>query len=180
VETITPKRDQAIVESAGFRNGPALDTARFRREEIARGAAEFPRVAAIVSTATYDSNRNAVLFVLVPYPSSTAQLETWRIWLPPNEVAERIPVSTPPSARQWHTIIHEPTRDRLILFGGTTLDGAPLNDVWALDFATLQWTPLPTIGQPPHPETTEAGTMPAECSGSRSLRRFGADCPALA
>jgi hypothetical protein len=113
----------------------------------------------VIGAATYDSNRNAVLFVSAPKQSPGVQMETWRIWLPPNQVAERLQVIGRPSPRMLHTIIHQPYRDRLILYGGTTIDGAPLSDVWTLDFATSTWAPLPTTGQAPSPRAMQQGSV---------------------
>jgi hypothetical protein len=56
---------------------------------------------------------------------------TWR------EVATR---GTRPSARCRHTTIYDPVGDRMILYGG--YDGAPVNDVWALDLAEHRWVRL--------------------------------------
>jgi hypothetical protein len=58
------------------------------------------------------------------------------------------PTGAPPSARSAHSAIYDPVRDRMIVFGG--LDGAALNDVWALALGNVpSWTQLTPSGAPP-------------------------------
>jgi hypothetical protein len=52
-------------------------------------------------------------------------------------------------ARQGHTAIYDPARDRMVVFGGTAA-GSSFNDVWALSFAgSPGWTQLTPAGTPP-------------------------------
>ena len=58
------------------------------------------------------------------------------------------PGGTPPSPRFAHSVIYQPGRDRVILFGG--FDGSFRNDVWALSLSgTPSWTPVTAAGTPP-------------------------------
>jgi hypothetical protein len=79
-----------------------------------------------------------VLALLMPAPSATAN-DTW---------AQLAPSGTPPGARRAHTAIHDPLRDRMVVFGGFDLSSH--NDVWALALAgTPAWTQLAPSGTPP-------------------------------
>jgi hypothetical protein len=59
------------------------------------------------------------------------------------------PVGTPPAAREGHTAVYDPVRDRMVVFGGW--DGSSLrDDVWALSLAgTPVWTALAPSGSSP-------------------------------
>jgi hypothetical protein len=60
------------------------------------------------------------------------------------------PAGTPPSARQWHSAIYDPVRDRMVVFGGT--DGNRRNDVWVVSLGgSPAWTALTPAGTPPTP-----------------------------
>jgi len=63
------------------------------------------------------------------------------------------PSGTPPSARDGHSAIYDPARDRMVVFGGYYFDGwfpHYFNDVWALSLAgTPAWTQLTPSGTPP-------------------------------
>jgi hypothetical protein len=59
------------------------------------------------------------------------------------------PSGTPPGARDAHSAIYDPVRDRMVVFGGSS-SGSGLNDVWALSLAgTPAWTQLTPSGTPP-------------------------------
>jgi len=61
-----------------------------------------------------------------------------------------------PSPREGHVAVYDPTRQRMVVFGGN--DGAPLNDVWALSLDTTpQWTQLSPTGTPPSARAQLAG-----------------------
>lgn len=56
----------------------------------------------------------------------------------------------PPSARSGHRFAYDPSRQRLVMFGG--YDTAMLNDVWVLTLgASPAWTPLAASGGAPAP-----------------------------
>ena len=62
------------------------------------------------------------------------------------------PAGSPPAARQHHTAIYDPARDRMVVFGGVDQhDPVGLrNDVWALSLAgSPAWSTLATAESPP-------------------------------
>lgn len=66
------------------------------------------------------------------------------------------PSGTPPAARSGASLIYDPVRDRLLLFGGTVKCGStcftPQNDIWELSLAgTPTWSQLAPAGTPPPP-----------------------------
>jgi hypothetical protein len=79
--------------------------------------------------------------LLLPIPGSaldlaTAEDGTWH----------QLP---PPSARYLHAAVHDPARDRMIVFGGYSKRGL-LNDVWILSLAgTPEWSRVEPTGTPP-------------------------------
>ena len=56
--------------------------------------------------------------------------------------------TTGPSVRWTASAIHDPIGNRVVLFGGRGSSG-DLNDVWALDLATEQWSELETSTEGP-------------------------------
>ena len=62
-----------------------------------------------------------------------------------------------PAARSGHLMIHDPVRDRMIVFAGTDGDGDVLDDVWALNLAGPSWSHINPSGQDPPPRTWTAG-----------------------
>ena len=61
------------------------------------------------------------------------------------------PVTVRPTERLGHVAVHDPLRDRMLVFGGRTPTGTPLSDVWAYDLAQQKWTLLSPAGTPPSP-----------------------------
>jgi hypothetical protein len=62
--------------------------------------------------------------------------------------SQLVPTGTPPGARAEHSVVYDPVRDRLVLYGGT--GDSTYSDVWTLSLAgTANWTRL-----------TPAGTVP--------------------
>ena len=56
---------------------------------------------------------------------------------------------TPPSGRYRHSVVYDPIRDRLLVFGGYD-NSFLLNDVWSLTLSgTPTWTKLTPTGTPP-------------------------------
>jgi hypothetical protein len=56
---------------------------------------------------------------------------------------------TPPPARYGHTMVYDPVRDRMLIFGGNVFSNA-LQDVWSLSLTgTPTWTRLTPSGTPP-------------------------------
>jgi hypothetical protein len=77
----------------------------------------------------------AVILCLLVTASVSAQ-----VWQQPVEA-----MSGPPSARQNAAAIYDPVADRVVLMGGRGSSG-DLNDTWALDLSTLQWSRLVLSG----------------------------------
>ena len=72
--------------------------------------------------------------------------DTWALSLAdPHVWTELATTGTPPSPRADHAAVHDPMRDRMIVFGGDST-----NETWelALD-GSLQWSPVATTGGPP-------------------------------
>ncbi len=62
-----------------------------------------------------------------------------------------LPEGAPPPARAWHTAVYDPSRDRMIVFGGLPT----ANDAWALSLAgTPRWTPVPAVVPAEMPQFT--------------------------
>lgn len=74
----------------------------------------------------------------IPAVGSTGQNSWWEV----------DPAGSSPAARQGHSAVYDPVRDRIIVFGGHT--GVPLNDTWELSLSGHPtWTQLVTAGTPP-------------------------------
>ncbi|HET9253224.1 MAG TPA: kelch repeat-containing protein [Candidatus Eisenbacteria bacterium] len=68
------------------------------------------------------------------------------------------PSGQAPSARTGHLMIHDPPRDRMLVFGGADADGDLFDDVWALNLAGPSWTQInPAGGTDPPPRSWTAG-----------------------
>lgn len=85
-----------------------------------------------------------------------------RLVLPPAGYAQHWSQITPgggttPSPRANAAAIYDPDEHRVVIFGGRG-DGGALNDVWALDLASLEWSDLTLPeGPAPPPRFTPAG-----------------------
>jgi hypothetical protein len=75
--------------------------------------------------------------------------EVWALSLADTPVwAQLSPSGTPPGARSAHSAIYDPVRDRMVVFGGSSVSGY-VNDVWALSLAdTPVWAQLTPTGTP--------------------------------
>jgi N-acetylneuraminic acid mutarotase len=68
------------------------------------------------------------------------------------EWVQLAPAGTPPSARSGHVAVYDPLRDRMLVFGGYSFDGAYhySNEVWALSLGgTPAWTQIIPAGDAP-------------------------------
>mgnify|MGYP003694565017 CR=1 FL=1 len=72
--------------------------------------------------------------------------DVWSLSLSgPMEWTRLTPSGAAPSARRLHSAIHDPVRDRMIVFGGGT------NDLWSLSLSgTTSWSPIVAAGTPPN------------------------------
>jgi hypothetical protein len=55
----------------------------------------------------------------------------------------------PPPGTESPSIVYDPPRDRMLVFGGCTSNGMAPNDVWALPLRSRVWTKLPIQGPRP-------------------------------
>lgn len=92
------------------------------------------------------------------YPSQyygdvwTCDLGTTHQW------SQLSPAGGDPGPRQGHSVIYDPVRDRMVMFGGSDDNDTPKNDVWALSLSgTPTWTQLSTSGGPPDARSGQAG-----------------------
>lgn len=70
---------------------------------------------------------------------------------------------TPPPGRYSCSAVYDIVGDRIVIFGGETVSGAPSNDVWALDLkqAVPAWSRLLPAGTPPTKRTDQAAVYDA-------------------
>ncbi|PYM08967.1 MAG: hypothetical protein DMD82_01220, partial [Candidatus Rokuibacteriota bacterium] len=87
------------------------------------------------------------MLVIAGYPGP--QGDVWvQPFSGPSLWSRLLPAGAAPSARFAHSVIYQPTQDRVILFGG--FDTAFRNDVWALSLSgTPTWSQLTPAGPPP-------------------------------
>src|SRR5262249_3589964 len=98
--------------------------------------------------AVFDPVRGRML-VVDGYGGSDFQ-DVWSLDLNLQTWTKLQPTGTAPSARDGHVLVYDSTRDRLLLFGGTS-GGNYLNDTWALSLS----------GTPAWSQVTPTGTLPA-------------------
>ncbi len=78
--------------------------------------------------------------------------DTWAYDPGSNTWSEPESLGALPSARSGHLMAYDPVTRRLILFGGFTLNGHPLSDMWAYDPVAKAWAELkPSGALPPTP-----------------------------
>jgi hypothetical protein len=112
-----------------------------------------PPVGRELHSAIYDPVRDRMV-VFGGYENSGSDVnEVWALSLAGTPAwTELAPTGTPPSARESHSSIYDPVRDRMVVFGGNHYDGSDhyLNEVWALSLAGAPaWTELAPSGAPP-------------------------------
>ena len=78
--------------------------------------------------------------------SGVEQNDTWAYDSLEDEWSQLAP-QTPPPTRSGASMIFYPTTGQIILFGGSN-NGTPLNDTWAFDSVTLNWTQLTPVLSP--------------------------------
>lgn len=122
-------------------------------------------------SALYDSARGRM--VVFGGENATTLNDVWDLSLGNVSTWSRLaPNGTPPTPRTLQGAIYEPTRDRIIIFGGR--DSAPLNDAWELSFSgELAWLPLAPVGAPPTPREDVAAAYDEQ--RSRLMVFGGAD-----
>ena len=98
----------------------------------------------------YDPSRQRmILFGGVAFPGPPN--ETWALSLSgPSTWTELAPAGTPPSKRWAFATGYDPTRDRMLIFGGAV--PSDVNETWALSFGdNLEWNQLAPAGTLPPP-----------------------------
>ena len=99
-------------------------------------------------TAIYDPVRDRMV-VFGGY-DGTRRNDVWALSLAGSPAWSVVgPAGSLPDARNTHTAIYDPVRDRMVVFGGYDASGL-LNDVWALSLAgSPAWSALTPAGSPP-------------------------------
>jgi hypothetical protein len=108
-------------------------------------------------SAIWDRLRNRM--ILFGGESSTGYLnDVWELSVSGTPTWTQLtPIGTPPSARRGHRAWYDPSRDRMIVYGG--YGGVYLDDVWALSLSgTPAWTQLTTSGTTPNGRSGSAVT----------------------
>lgn len=72
--------------------------------------------------------------------------ETWAFDYNKNRWENLEPTSLPPW-RSSHTIVYDPVRDKIVLFGGNDFDKA-YNDLWQYDYTSNEWTDINPVNSP--------------------------------
>lgn len=78
--------------------------------------------------------------------------DVWTLSLDSLEWVERLHSGAEPGGREWHGAIHDPVRQRMLVFGGHYDAGTRVywNDVWELSLGdTFAWTRIPVTGPEP-------------------------------
>ncbi len=101
------------------------------------------------ATAVYDPARDRM--VVFGGTNRNFYNDTWTLELAGTPAwTSPAPEGMPPSARYGHSAIYDPTRDRMLIFGGN--DSSPRNDTWSLALSgTFGWSLLVPDGTPPLP-----------------------------
>ena len=99
--------------------------------------------------------------------------DTWELAMNGSPSWERLSPAGPfPAGRALHGAVYDPTRDRMVIFGGRTT--TPLNDAWELTFSgELAWHQLAPTGTPPSPREDVACVL--DPARNRMLVFGGAD-----
>jgi hypothetical protein len=105
--------------------------------------------------AVYDPLRDRVLFF--GGDGGYGMNDVWELRLDPGpEWREIHPAGVLPAGRRDHSMIYDPVRDRLVVFGGFDL-GRHMNDVWTLSLGeTPAWSPLLSTNAAPGPRSAHA------------------------
>jgi hypothetical protein len=121
-----------------------------------------PPIARCGHSAVYDPVRDRmVVYGGNGYPGGFTNRisDVWALSLSGSTAWTQIlPAGTLPPARYGHTTIYDPLRDRMVVFGGLSENGAydpESNDVWALSLSGAPaWSNLNPVGTPPAVRTS--------------------------
>ena len=110
-------------------------------------------------TATWDPSSNRMV-VFGGWSGSGVVDETWALSLGTvPEWTRLLPTGKPPPARQFHTAVSDPVRNRILIFGGeeSGLSTVTFNDVWALSLdESPRWDLIVPKGAPPSKRTAHS------------------------
>ena len=107
---------------------------------VSLGSAPFQRA---YHDAIYDANTDRMIVV-----GGEPDVSVWALALASNAWSNITPASGGPTASDPRSV-HDPLRQRILVFGGFTVSGAS-NDLWALSLTgTPTWTHLTPSGTPP-------------------------------
>lgn len=127
-----------------------------------RGAA--PPARALHSMALLPASGRLIVFG--GYDGSNYLADTWAYDIAENEWTNLVPAGELPAARDGHSLVFDPVRDQVILFGGW--DGAnEFGDTWVYDPAANTWTELDPAGDRPAARDSQAMTY--DSAGDRVI-----------
>jgi hypothetical protein len=99
-------------------------------------------------SAVYDNARGRM--IVFGGDNGTQLADAWELSLGKAPTWTRLAPTGAPAARALHGAVYDPTRDRMVIFGGRGT--SPMNDTWELTFSgELAWHQLAPTGTPPSP-----------------------------
>jgi len=115
-----------------------------------------PPIGRTGNTTIYDPARDR-LVIFGGSGAITALNDIWVLPLSTLQWQQLSPIGTLPSARQGHTAIYDPVRDRMLVYGGNTEDYGVSNETWELTFSgTPAWNLLVPAGPSPRSASTHS------------------------
>ena len=150
-----PVRDRVIMfggqDASGLRNDVWLLSLAGSPVWSELSPTGVPPSARYLHTAIYDPVRDRMV-VFGGLDASGIHNDVWALTLAGSPAWTQIaPLATPPSARDFHSAIYDPVRDRMLVFGGYS-DAGFRNDLWALSLAgSPTWSLITPVGVPPSP-----------------------------
>jgi hypothetical protein len=120
------------------------------RQLLPFGTAPSPR---IDHSTIYDPIRHRLILFGGTDGSGSTMNDVWALSLSGSPTwTQLLPTGTLPIPRGAAAAVYDPTRDRMVLFGGYDKNVNALSDAWALTlYGTPAWTPLAANGTPPAP-----------------------------
>jgi hypothetical protein len=105
--------------------------------------------------AAYDPARDRM--IVFGGAASTVLQDLWSLQMVGLVWTKLNPSGQLPPARGGHLMIHDPVRDRMLVFGGIDDVNDLFSDVWALNLASPSWTKINPQGQDPPAREWTAG-----------------------
>ncbi len=94
------------------------------------------------------------------FPERTYETTTW-LYDVECDSWSQLDSSATPAGRTRHTAVYDSTDNRVVVFGGLGAGGS-LNDTWALDMESGEWSELETTGGPPPARLNHAAAYDPE------------------